>query len=124
MNTETNNSEAACWVDVFEHPHFGGRVYRIFGPGEWRGNGSANRRARGSKNKPALRASRPRIGSLIVGPGAQVHCRSQSGDQEISLSPRRVVVDVSALASGGSVDVVRVVNPVPARRKPAMANAR
>jgi hypothetical protein len=97
MLVTAKKTRAQCWVDVFEQPHFQGRMRRIFGPGEF----GAKVAERGKWN----------VASMIVGPGAAVVCqwRAKPGGDDKWLQPRSVIPDVSRLMNGATLRSIRII---------------
>jgi hypothetical protein len=88
-----------CWVDVFEQPHFQGRMRRMFGPGDF--------------EACVAERGKPTAASMVVGPGATVMClwrRRRPGRQDEQwLRPSGVIPDLSRLIEGGTLRSIRIV---------------
>jgi len=85
-----------CWVDVFERPHFQGRMRRLVGPGDF----SPLVTERG-KWTPA---------SMIVGPDSAVVCQWQppSTRDPRWLRPKGLIPNISQLLAGGTLQSIRI----------------
>jgi len=73
-----------CWVDVFDHPIFVGRMRRFRGP---------------TRLSICIADKKQWIGSMIVGPGAKAMLQWLEGGHlnRLSLKPKQIVADVKKL---------------------------
>jgi hypothetical protein len=92
MRRRDKSTSLSPWVDIFSGPFFQGRMTRLW----------ANSR----EGKRSTKS--PRLGSLIVGPGAVAEVTRQGDASRIQLSQLTVLADASRLTNGHGLKSLRV----------------
>jgi hypothetical protein len=97
MRRKVESLNIAPWVDIFSEQGFGGRLVRL-------------RVRSGGKTTIFDRSKLPRIGSVIVGPGAIAEFTQRGGSTSFRLSQRTLLSDASRVAKDKSFQAIRVIS--------------
>jgi hypothetical protein len=95
MRRNGKSSSSLPWVDIFSGQSFQGRLTRLWGHPR-----NGNRLYKGKKL--------PRLGSIIVGPGAIADLAGHGGSRNIRLSQLTVLADASRLTNGHGIHSLRI----------------
>jgi hypothetical protein len=95
MRRHGKSSSSLPWVDIFSGRCFQGRLTRLWG------------RPRNRKGLYKF-TKLPRLGSIIVGPGAIAEVTRQGDSRSIRLSQLTVLADASRLTNGHGLKSLRV----------------